>query len=87
MRYQIQGDNMPVVVCQLDAGETMVCEAGAMSWMSPNMEMETKASGGAGGFFGRVLSGESGFQNRYTAKGRRRHDRLHLHLSGEHPRH
>ena len=69
MRYQIQGDNMPVVVCQLDAGETMVCEAGAMSWMSPNMEMETKASGGAGGFFGRVLSGESGFQNRYTAKG------------------
>ena len=68
MRYQIQGDNMPVVICQLDAGETMVCEAGAMSWMSPNMEMETKA-GGAGGFFGRVLSGESGFQNRYTAKG------------------
>lgn len=68
MRYQIQGDNMPVVICTLDAGETMVCEAGAMSWMSPNMEMETKA-GGAGGFFGRVLSGESGFQNRYTAMG------------------
>ncbi len=68
MRYSIQGDNMPVVICELDAGETVVCEAGAMSWMSPNMEMETKA-GGAGGFFGRVLSGESGFQNRYTAMG------------------
>ena len=68
MRYQIQGDNMPVVICALDANESMVCEAGAMSWMTPNMEMETKA-GGAGGFFGRMLSGESGFQNHYTAKG------------------
>ncbi len=68
MRYQIQGDNMPVVICALDAGESIVCEAGAMSWMTPNMEMETKA-GGAGGFFGRMLSGESGFQNHYTAQG------------------
>ncbi len=68
MRYKIQGENMPVVICALEPGESMVCEAGAMSWMSPNMEMETK-SGGAGGFFGRMLSGESGFQNHYTAKG------------------
>ena len=68
MRYKIQGDNMPVVICALEAGESMVCEAGAMSWMSPNMEMETKA-GGAGGFLGRMISGESGFQNHYTAKG------------------
>ena len=68
MRYQIQGDNMPVVICALDAGESIVCEAGAMSWMTPNMEMETKA-GGAGGFFGRMISGESGFQNHYTAQG------------------
>ena len=69
MRYQIQGDNMPVVVCALEDGESVVCEAGAMSWMSPNMQMETKAKGGIGGFFGRALSGESGFQNTYTARG------------------
>ena len=69
MRYQIQGDNMPIVVCALDDGESVVCEAGAMSWMSPNMQMETKAKGGVGGFFGRALSGESGFQNVYTARG------------------
>ena len=69
MRYQIQGDNMPVVVCALEDGESVVCEAGAMSWMSPNMQMETKAKGGVGGFFGRALSGESGFQNVYTARG------------------
>ena len=69
MRYQIQGDNMPIVVCALEDGESIVCEAGAMSWMSPNMQMETKAKGGVGGFFGRALSGESGFQNVYTARG------------------
>ena len=71
MRYQIQGDNMPIVVCALEDGESVVCEAGAMSWMSPNMQMETKAKGGVGGFFGRALSGESGFQNVYTALGGR----------------
>ena len=69
MRYQIQGDNMPIVVCALEDGESIVCEAGAMSWMSPNMQMETNARGGVGGFFGRALSGESGFQNVYTARG------------------
>jgi len=67
MKYDIQGDNMPVVICSLDDGESMICEAGAMSWMSPNMEMETK-SGGAGKLFGRVFSGESAFQNYYTAR-------------------
>ena len=39
-----------------------------MSWMTPNMEMETK-SGGAGKLFGRVFSGETAFQNYYTARG------------------
>ena len=68
MRYTISGDNMPVAICELDDGESLYCEAGAMSWMSPNLVMETKSKGGLGGFFGRALSGESGFQNYYTAK-------------------
>ena len=68
MRYIIHGDSMPVVVCSLEDGESIVCEAGAMSWMSPNMQMGTKSKGGVGGFFGRALSGESGFQNFYTAR-------------------
>ena len=41
MRYQIQGDTLPVVICQLEAGERMITEGGGMSWMSPNMKMET----------------------------------------------
>ena len=36
MRYQIQGDTLPVVICQLEAGERMITEGGGMSWMSPN---------------------------------------------------
>jgi uncharacterized protein (TIGR00266 family) len=67
MKYQIKGEPMPVVICQLEAGESVICEAGAMSWMSPNLEMET-SGGGAGKMFGRMFSGESMFQNRYTAR-------------------
>ena len=58
---------MPVVICQLEAGESVICESGAMSWMSPNLEMET-SGGGAGKVFGRMFSGEGMFQNRYTAR-------------------
>lgn len=69
MKYKIEGGNLPVVVCELEAGEAMITEGGAMSWMSPNMKMETTGSGGAGKALGRFLSGEKLFQNRYTALG------------------
>ena len=67
MKYQIKGEPMPVVICQLEDGESVICESGAMSWMSPNLEMET-SGGGAGKVFGRMFSGEGMFQNRYTAR-------------------
>ena len=67
MKYQIQGETLPVVICQLEQGETMIAESGAMSWMSPNMKMETTTNGGIGKAFGRALSGETLFQNKYTA--------------------
>jgi uncharacterized protein (TIGR00266 family) len=68
MNYEIQGEPMPVVICQVDSGETVICESGAMSWMSPNMEMQT-SGGGMGKIFGRMFSGENMFQNQYTARG------------------
>ena len=67
MKYQIKGEPMPVVICQLEQNERVTCESGAMSWMTPNMEMET-SGGGLGKMFGRMMSGESMFQNHYTAK-------------------
>lgn len=69
MRYEIKGETLPVVICQLEAGETMITESGAMSWMSPNMKMETTSNGGFGKAFGRMFAGENIFQNRYTAQG------------------
>ena len=68
MQYSIEGEPLPVVICQLSDGETMITEKGAMSWMSPNMRMET-VGGGIGKMFGRAFSGESMFQNHYTAVG------------------
>lgn len=67
MRYEIKGEPLPVVICHLEAGETMITEGGSMSWMSPNMKMETSSNGGIGKMFGRAFSGESMFQNNYTA--------------------
>ena len=69
MRYQIQGQTLPVVICELEGGETMITEGGGMAWMSPNMKMETSTNGGVGKAFGRMFSGESMFQNNYTAMG------------------
>ena len=69
MRYEIKGETLPVVVCYLESGERMITERGSMSWMSPNMEMQTTSNGGIGKMFGRAFSGEALFQNTYTAKG------------------
>ena len=69
MKYEIQGQTLPVVICHLDNGETMVTEGGAMSWMSPNIRMETTTGGGLGKALGRMFSGENLFLNRYTANG------------------
>ena len=68
MRYEIKGEPTPVVICELSPGESMITEKGSMVWMSPNMEMQTSA-GGLGKAFGRMFSGESIFQNIYTAQG------------------
>ena len=68
MKYEIKGGNLPVVEVMLDAGESVKCESGSMSWMSRNMQMQTNG-GGLGKVFGRVLSSEKLFQNHYTAVG------------------
>lgn len=47
----------------------MITESGSMSWMSPNMKMETTTGGGMKKMLGRLVSGDSMFQNRFTAEG------------------
>lgn len=68
-KYEILGGDLPVVVCQLAPGESMITESGSMSWMSPNMKMETVSGGGVRKMFGRLVSGDSMFQNKFTAEG------------------
>ena len=68
MQYEMKGGSFPVVVCTLDNGEKMITEKGSMVWMSPNMQMETHG-GGLGKMFSKAFSGESMFQNHYTARG------------------
>ena len=68
MNYEIVGEPMPVVICHLAGGESMITERGSMVWMSPNLQMQTSA-GGLGKAFGRMFSGESIFLNTYTAQG------------------
>ncbi len=68
MRYELKGGDFPVVICQLASGEQMITEKGSMVWMTPNMHMETKG-GGIGKMFSKAFSGESMFQNIYTAQG------------------
>ena len=69
LKYEIEGGNLPVVICYPECGQTLCTQSGAMSWMSPNMNMETNSGGGFKKAFGRLLSGDSLFLNEYTPAG------------------
>ena len=69
IKYEIEGGNLPVVVCYPEENQTLCTESGAMSWMSSNMVMNTNAGGGVKKALGRLFSGESIFMNEYTAVG------------------
>lgn len=68
IRYEIEGGNLPVLICYPEEGQTLCTESGAMSWMSPNMRMDTNTGGGFKKMFGRMFSGNSLFLNEYTAE-------------------
>ena len=69
LKYSIEGGSLPVVICYPQMGQTICTERGSMSWMSPNMVMETNSGGGFGKAFGRMLSGDSLFINEFTPQG------------------
>ncbi|PKA03480.1 TIGR00266 family protein [Leptospira ellisii] len=62
--------DFPIVQVQLENGESIRAEAGAMVAMSPAIKMATKAEGGLWASAKRaLLSGESFFQNTFKAEG------------------
>ena len=56
MQYEIKGAPLPYVEIQLNPGESLKCQGGAMSWMSSGLRMETKG-GGLGKMFSKARQG------------------------------
>ena len=73
MQNRIVGTTMPVLEFLLDPNDTVISEAGELSWMSQSIQMTTHTQmGGGGGFFGaikRVAGGGSLFMTEYRAVG------------------
>jgi uncharacterized protein (TIGR00266 family) len=82
VEYEIIGDDLQLVEIELDPGETVVAEAGAMTYMEDGIEFESKMGDGTEpeqGFFGklfgagkRALTGESIFMTHFTNRGQRK---------------
>ena len=73
MQSRITGTTMPVLEFILDPNESIISEAGELSWMSSSIQMTTHTQfGGGGGLFGaikRVAGGGSLFMTEYRALG------------------
>src|ERR1700749_5234753 len=73
MQSRIVGTTMPVLEVLLQPGESVISEAGELSWMTQPISMTTHTQMmGGGGFFGafkRVVGGGSLFMTEYTAQG------------------
>ena len=77
--YQIMGDDLQIVEVELDPGETVIAEAGAMNYMEDGISFEakmgdgSKASGGVMdkllGAGKRLITGESIFMTHFTNQG------------------
>ncbi|RLG58847.1 TIGR00266 family protein [Candidatus Geothermarchaeota archaeon] len=68
MRYKIVGDNLQMVIMELDPGEKIYAEAGALNHMSANVRMDTKIKGGFLKGIKRILTGESLFLTEFSAQ-------------------
>ena len=66
MKHKIRGTTLQVLDVELQEGESVYTESGGMSWMSPNISMQSNMKGGLGRSFGRMLTGESLFLVTYT---------------------
>jgi uncharacterized protein (TIGR00266 family) len=69
LRYRIDGSIQQTLLFDLAAGQQVVSDAGAMSWMSRSMVMNTRSSGGLGGLLKRAASGATLFLVDYIAQG------------------
>lgn len=72
--YKIFGDDMQIVELELDPGEGVRAEVGAMMYMEDGIEMQTSADGGIFKGFKRMITGESFFITTFlNYSGQKRH--------------
>lgn len=57
MQYEVKNAPLPVLICKLDPNESIECQKGAMSWMTPTMQMQTGLGSGGEGFIMQKFSG------------------------------
>jgi uncharacterized protein (TIGR00266 family) len=69
LRYHIMGTVQQTVGVELTPGQTVYSEAGAMSWMTSSISMNTHSGGGLGSMFKRAVSGASLFIIDFTSTG------------------
>jgi len=67
--YKIFGDDMQLVEIELDPGEGVRAEAGAMMYMEEGIEMQTSTGGGLFKGFKRMLTGEGFFITTFLHNG------------------
>ena len=90
--YEVLGDDLQTVVVELDPGETVVAEAGAMTYMEEAITFEARLGDGSQpeqGFFGklmdagkRAITGESLFMTHFTNVGA---GKRHVAFAGPYP--
>lgn len=71
MKNKISGKLLQTLNLELEENESIYAQSGAFSWMSDNMEMDTRAKGGLMRSFGRMFSGESFFLTTFTCRGKK----------------
>jgi len=69
MKFDLQGTTMQLLNVELAKGESIIAESGRLVFMSDNIVMETKATGGLWKSIKRKFAGESFFLVNFTAQG------------------
>ena len=67
--YEIHGDDMQIVEVELDPGEGVRAEAGAMMYMDDGIEMQTSTGGGVFKGFKRMITSETFFITTFLYNG------------------
>jgi uncharacterized protein (TIGR00266 family) len=67
LKYRIMGTMQQTLAVDLQPGQSIYSDTGAMSWMSANINMNIKASGGLAGMFKRAVGGTSAVIIDFTA--------------------